>query len=300
MLGIFAHDPGGAEVVSSWLKFSNAPFKACLGGAAVEVFLKRFPNISLLPASELLDTCDSLLCGTSRQSEMELEAIKIAKTMNKQTVAYLDHWSNYPQRFVFKDGERCYPNKIWVGDEYALALANLSFPKMQVEFVQNQFFEEIKRAQIRHVSFFDNASRDDQPLRVLFVGEGLTEHKLSQFSDSNHFGYDEFRAFSYFLDNMDCLNLPIKEITIRPHPLEALNKYEKLVGCSSIKVKVNNKCDILEHIFSSDVVVGCQSMAMVLGLIAGKVVISAIPPEGAATLLPHKSIINLRELTNGS
>ncbi|MDH5525511.1 MAG: hypothetical protein OEY01_16195, partial [Desulfobulbaceae bacterium] len=51
-----------------------------------------------------------------------------------------------------------------------------------------------------------------------------------------------------------------------------------------------------EEIADSDIIVGCESMALVVGLLAKKKVISCIPLSGYSCRLPQKDIVNFREL----
>lgn len=300
MLGVFAHDAGGAEIVSSWLKSTNISFEACVKGPAVKVFKKRFPEKSFLPAEVVLDLCERVLCGTSWQSKMELDAIDAAKARNKYTVAYLDHWSNYEHRFLTKNGSKCFPDEIWVGDQNALELAKITFPEMRINFVKNQFFEEARRAFTKYQLFKENAPNKRGYSRVLYVSEAISEHGKVQFNNPAHFGYDDFRPIYFFLDNLKLLKTSIEQIVIRPHPSEDVGKFEHLISSYPIEVKIENKCDIFKHIIMNDIIVGCQSMAMVLGLLAKKTVISVIPPEGAKSCLPQKEIINFKDLVDGA
>jgi hypothetical protein len=47
---------------------------------------------------------------------------------------------------------------------------------------------------------------------------------------------------------------------------------------------------LLAQVVESDVVVGCATMAMVVGLLAGKRVVSCIPPGAKTQPLPHATI----------
>ena len=53
---------------------------------------------------------------------------------------------------------------------------------------------------------------------------------------------------------------------------------------------------LAEDILCSHIVVGCESMAMVVALLADKLVISCIPPGGRACQLPHKEILDLKDM----
>ena len=54
-------------------------------------------------------------------SDLEVRAIILSKKYNKKAVVFLDHWTNYLERFEF-NGERHFPDEIWVGDTYAYEL----------------------------------------------------------------------------------------------------------------------------------------------------------------------------------
>jgi hypothetical protein len=298
MIGVVCHDAGGAEIVSSWLKAKGIPFIACLAGPALSVFHKRFPNLKPKQLKNVIDQCNSLLCGTSWQSTLEVEAIILARKSGKKTVAYLDHWVNYKKRFVSTDGLEYLPDAIWVGDDDAYDIAKKEFPETEVVLVPNCFFAEI---QSNHNMFnASNSPKVDESigLKILFVCEPISVHAAQEFGNPYHFGYDEYDSLEFFFQNLDFLDSPIDQIDIRPHPSELKEKYSWLECNHQPKVIVNNTPQIFDHIFGVDVVVGCESMAMILGLLAHKQVISVIPPEGKSCSLPHKGIKHLRDYIN--
>jgi hypothetical protein len=53
---------------------------------------------------------------------------------------------------------------------------------------------------------------------------------------------------------------------------------------------------LLNQVGEADIVVGSQSTAMVLGLLAKKMVISCIPPGGPGCNLPQKEIRTFRDM----
>ena len=121
--------------------------------------------------------------------------------------------------------------------------------------------------------------------------------------DERYLGYTEHDALLYFLENVDCLGAEIKEIVIRPHPSEIdyLKKYDwALNAFSGIQVRFGHYLSLLEELIQSDVVIGCESMAMVVGLEANKRVVSSIPPHGAPCKLPHDEIERMSDLIGQS
>lgn len=98
-----------------------------------------------LPVESLEDAVansDWVLCGTSWQSDVEREAIGLARSSGKRVVAFLDHWSNYRERFTYRNELRL-PDEVWVGDEHWLRLARAAFPSLPVVLVDNPHLTEV-------------------------------------------------------------------------------------------------------------------------------------------------------------
>ena len=124
----------------------------------------------------------------------------------------------------------------------------------------------------------------------------MTEHGALQYGDERHWGYTEFEALRYFFDKRDSLGGPIVNLVIRPHPSESKQKYQKIVDEFGKIASIGGDRTLLQEIAECDVVVGCQSMAMVIGVIAGRRVVSAIPPGGRPCSLPQPEIESLAAL----
>ena len=93
---------------------------------------------------------------------------------------------------------------------------------------------------------------------------------------------------------MHLLKIKYNKIHIRPHPAEKLNKFIKLKKISK-KIFISNKNNIFYDIMSNNIIVGINTIALVLGLLAKKKVISCIPGEKNCEL-PHKKILNFQDL----
>ena len=88
------------------------------------------------------------------------------------------------------------------------------------------------------------------------------------------------------------LDLDCSKIILRPHPREKLSKFKKLEKKYLI-LKVRKNLDIIDEIVNSDVVIGCNSMAMVYALILKKRVYSFMPIKSIKNKLPYKKIIKI-------
>jgi hypothetical protein len=292
-VGIVSHDAGGAEVLSSYVAQHELRCKFVLEGPALKIFERKLGSVPITSLADAISHCDSLLCGTSWQSDLEWRAIGLAKAVGKCTTAFLDHWGNYRERFV-RQGVQNLPDTIWVGDKAAEGLARSTFPETAIQLVPNPYFEDIRVA----LSKLEHTVQPEVKLglRVLFVCEPVSEHALKEHGDERHWGYTEFDALHYFFANRDVLGKPLAALVIRPHPSEEKGKYDKISNEFGGVASAGGGQTLLQEIVESDVVVGCASMAMVIALIVGRRVICAIPPGGHTCGLPQPEIESLQIL----
>jgi hypothetical protein len=292
MIAVVAHDAGGAEILASYVAQRRLECVFSVQGPAARVFERRFGAVESVPVEEAVANGEWLLAGTSWQSDVEWRAFELARRAGKRSVAFLDHWGNFRERFA-RGGEQHLPDEIWVGDEPAHVLARQCFPELPVTLVPNPYFDDLRR---------DIAARrqpraaDDGSLRVLFVSEPLREHGASQFGNELHWGYTEFDALRYLLAQLPSLGGQVVSVTARPHPSEPAGKYDWVTAEFGAHVVPGGQRPLLDEIADCEVVAGCESMAMVVGLVAGRRVVCCIPPGGRPCSLPHPEIESLQEL----
>jgi hypothetical protein len=295
-VAVVAHDAGGAEVLSSYVRQQGLDCRFALQGPACAVFERKLGPYPKLTLEAALQDSVSLLCGTSWQSDLELRAIALARARGRPSVAWLDHWTNYRERFV-RGGTACLPDQVWVSDEHAYALARQCLPELPVRMMDNPYFADIRTALANEPRLY--AAMPDL-LAILYVCEPVREPALQQFGNALHWGYTEEQALRYFLDHLDALGQPVGRILIRPHPSEAFGKYRDIAAEYALPLSFSDGRALSAEVASSDCVVGCSSMAMVVGLIGGKRVLSCIPPGAAPCSLPHPEIEHLRDLVRES
>jgi hypothetical protein len=296
VLAIVAYDAGGAEILSSFVRERPGRYVFVLAGPAVDTFRRKLgtlPNVSVL---EALEQADMLLCGSGWQSELELSAIGTARALCKRSICWLDHWANYRARFE-RHGQLVFPDELWVSDEYSLGTAKKEIPEVPARLQENPYIKEL-RSEFGLVT--PSLPLDSNGSTVLYVCEPTGEHALKRYGDSRHWGYDEFDALRYFISHVDALGQPIARILVRPHPAEAPNKYDDIARESKVRVLFSPHSSLLADLASSDYVVGCNSMALVVALSLGKRVISCIPPGGAPCSLPHKGIERFEDILRRS
>lgn len=299
-----AHDAGGAEVLSSLLRRGLGASAATLAarhgvrfhlaGPALSVFKRKLGPLPNLGVDAALHRAGALLCGTGWQSDWEFGALRRAIQRGIPSVACLDHWTNYRERFV-RHGLQCLPDALWVDDEHALALAAQLLPERPAQLLPNAYFADMRDdiARLQGQRAAGAAAPDEKGVRVLYVCEPLREAALRQHGNERHWGYTEEEALRHALRQLPRLGSPIARLVLRPHPSEARDKYDALLAESALPVRRGGDRELLLEVLDSDWVVGCNSMAMLIGLLAGKRVLCSIPPGGAPCSLPQPQIESL-------
>jgi len=295
-VGIVCHDAGGAEVVSEWLLQSGLPFRTCLAGPAVDIFQGKFEQYNNTNLEILLSECDWILCGSSWQSDLEKIAVKRSLELGLFVVVFLDHWINYEDRFI-TDNLLTLPSEIWVADGYALKLAAQLFTVTPIRLIDNPYLQKIRMD-------LDAFQHDDIiiDIDILYVCEPIREHAKIKYGDENFLGYTEESALKFFFKNVNLLSSQSTNILIRPHPSDPVNKYDWVSRYSSARLglKFGGDQPLISEILRSKIVVGCESMAMVVALVAGKKVYSSIPSEGRDCVLPHEGIMRMASMLDGN
>ena len=290
IVGVVCHDAGGAEIVSSYISLNDITAKYCLSGPAIKVFERKFGTIKNSLLVDMIDDVDWLLCGTSWKSSLEWNAIQKAKKQGKKIISFLEHWTNYPERFNRND-VIALPDEIWVGDIYAQEIAERYFPNIKIEFKDNPYLLEVKQL----LNQFKPKRKLREKCTALYVCENISDHMFLRYCDANYLGYTEHDSLRFFMDNVSIVDKNIDTIVVRPHPSD--NNPEEKYGWArqhpikaSCNIQFSSESNLLQDIADCDIVVGAETMAMVVGLTANKRVISSIPKQGRKCVLPFSKI----------
>jgi hypothetical protein len=294
-LAIAAHDAGAANHIIAWFKHlanqqtkpSNRSIAVSVADPALSLWLSAFPNSKISTISDSLSDAKLLISGTGWQSNLEHNARKLAQNLGVKSVAVIDHWTNYRDRFI-RDDEEVLPDEIWVTDEYAKKLAENYFPDLRIVQLPNLYLENIvAEVRLQEASVLKSAAT-----RLLYVLEPIRQ----VWGNGEQLG--EFQALDFLIKNINLLgfgeNLSIK---LRPHPSDPIGKYDQWIESQkNLDVSLDSSRTLAEAIAWSNVVVGCQTYAMVVALASGRQVICSIPPRVATCVLPQTEIIKLADL----
>jgi hypothetical protein len=184
------------------------------------------------------------------------------------------------------------PTEIWVADEHAYAIATNEFRTVPVTLVGNPFLADIES----EIAGSELARRAGRGVNVLYIGEIIDEFSAARPAGLPPYNYTEQDALRYFMDNISFVFDTVNSVTVRPHPAEPKDKYDWAMAEYGAVVTRSSNADLLDDIRECDVVVGCETMAMVVGLVAGKRVICSVPPGGKPCALPHPEIEQLQTI----
>ena len=279
---VVCHDAGGAgQIAAILLRWGWHPAWVQARGPALEIFHRDMPCVPVRSEISDLHGIRAIITGTGWASDFEHKARLEARKTGVRSIAVLDHWANYEDRFI-RNGERLLPDELWVVDEYAEGLAQQSFPGIQVVRVPDSYAER----ELRHITPLSAST----PNRVLYLLEPVR-------SNWGRKEPGEFQALRYFLAKWPFLNFPAPTaVQLRPHPSEDSEKYAGFLDKNGQPPVFWSKSTLSGDISEARWVAGCQSYAMTLALATGRPVYSTLPPWAPPKVLPHPGIQYLREM----
>ena len=305
-LTVVAHDAGAANHIFAWL--GDEQHTLCLAGPARALWQARLQKTGRVPAPEsglslerdavqsplaesglaaALAGAATVITGTGWESGLEHDARKLAREQGIRSIAVIDHWTNYRERFI-RVGEEVLPDAIWVSDAYAKQLTTATFPNIPTTQLPNLYLENL----VQDVRRLKAISPDSTCDHLLYVLEPIRQ-AWGQLPQPG-----EFIALDYFAGNLDHISKSKKlKIRLRPHPSDPPGKYDAWMARNAhLPLTMDTASNLAESLAWSNIVVGCQTYAMVMGLAIGCAVYSSIPPWAPPCVLPHVEINSLSAL----
>lgn len=285
-VAIVSHDAGAANHIIAWLESGLIELKhtkICMVGPAFILLNKSgIATDGNHKFKEILDNCSLLISGTGWSSDIEYNALKKALERGIKTIAVIDHWTNYRERFI-RNRKELLPDEIWVVDNYAKSLVKKYISEVHIiKEKPNHYI----RQQVNKIKRLENYLEDTR-VRVLFLMEPLRIQPKN-----------EFENFDFFITHLDSLNIPLNsKIIIKPHPSDIDGKYTILTKKhSKINIKIDELSSLEQLISWASYVVGYQTYGMIVALAAKKKVASVLHHSAPPCVLPHKKIIHLSKL----
>ena len=299
---LVCNDAGAATLLAYWCIQERNDFVCAIYGPAQKIFSQKDFRFTDEPIKSLLTKrkYNKIVTGTGWMTDIEKTAIKYAVTNNIYCISAIDHWVNYKERFIL-NGKHYHPNEIWVGDQYALNIANKIFDKSIKVVRKNSPLQWKVDNLVKYKSSKNENSYLKQDKRILLVMEPIRK----QWANRKTIYKPEIESLIWFRNNLEKIITLLKvenqiSIFLRPHPSEESGKYagfiEEWGECSNTKLRVSRTEDVFDDIYDSDIVLGCETQALVIALMMKKQVGSILPPWSPRCSLPHSGIIHLGRL----
>lgn len=282
--GVICNDSGGANQIIALLQYmGQVPAFVHMDGPAKNLWKQSFPGFTETCSDfSWLKHVSSVITGTSWASHLEHEARVQAQLLGIHSIAVLDHWANYQERFI-SNGKEVLPDEIWVTDYYARNIARRLFLDTPI-VLQPDCYGEREAALVTPLT-------EATPQVLLYLMEPIR-------TDWGRGEPGEFQALRFFLERLPFLGLPPNtEIHLRPHPSDAPGKYDAFLNNCEHFPMYRSVGSLSDGLSQCRWVAGCQTYAMTVALRVGRKVFGTLPPWASSCVLPHKGIIHLRETT---
>jgi len=299
-----AHDAGGAAILAALMKkyqdqYTWFPYTC---GPATDIFRRqglRPRTVKAQDKGEIIDILQSkkldlVLTGTGWGSRMEFDFIQKAKDLQIKSTAFLDHWCNYRERFGYPGPWQPHlPDYIFVGDSWGYQRAIKDhFPKERVLKVENPYWQAVAES-IERDTGKRAKPRTSPKVKLLFLSSPMAPHAKRQYGDERYWGFTEYDNVDDFLDMVK--DDPRLELSIRLHPAEPKDKYAYLKA-KDVRITDNQKNDLIKDCCDADIIIGCDTMALVTAWMMGRRAISYIPGNKLKATLPQQGIVRVRSM----
>ena len=303
-IALVAHDAGAAAHIASWFSSSTKKLSIYAEGPAEDMFRKVFDGRIEESLSAAVDTSSVVITGTGWSSDLEHQARKLAFSRNIPSVAVLDHWVNYRERFK-RNGTSQLPGELWVSDAEAATLASLMFPKIPVKQLPNYWLEGLRTKVnsircIRKRAFQPSCPAKRliyllEPIRVLWNDGSVNKSEAGEFQGLRYW----LNQFPHLIAQGLVAPTDQIEACYPPSPFGAIGKYDSFI--SEYKafwpISIDSTSGLDESLMGR-----CsfrlQTQALVAAMACGLPAFSTVPPWAPPCSLPQVSLNHLSRLEN--
>lgn len=287
---VVSNDAGATEYIAHLIlqEYRNVDWNvyALKNSPAFKIFTKLNIKFSTLSSIDNLNEivkqeyCDMIIYGTGWQVDFQKIVEEIVQKYSIKSVAILDHWINYIERFKVHT-----PKNIIVMDDVAYMLAKKTFDSttlvVQVKFY---YLEYIKRLYKTIDCKVHNS--------VTFISEPTTIIAKYNHGNENAYGFTEYSVINQLLLFFD-------EITIRLHPSDEKDKYNDIIKkYPRKKVTLIYPYDeeLVETLSCSSLTIGFDGMALFISYILGIKTVSYMPNSSRELTIPMPKKYLIKDL----
>ncbi|MEK7540639.1 MAG: HAD-IA family hydrolase [Patescibacteria group bacterium] len=279
-----AQDPGGFNAIAPVIKKleKDKRFNMSVILAKHACLLAEKLNIKYSDAGKKsfnINGADLVFTGTSFADSIEKIIIAMAKAKNIPTISIVDFWTDYAPSFSDPEtGNLKYlPDYILAVDEIMKKQMTADgLPANKIFITGNPYFDSFSKIILHkpnkaHIAFFS------QPFSEIY--------KNSRKDYKNCTKFDEVQVFEDIVKALEKIDLN-KKIIINFHPRsKKLDKFDKIIKNSNIKIEKEKKPYNKELIKKSEIIAGINSVVLFEAAMLGKKVLSYQPNLKGADLL---------------
>lgn len=219
---------------------------------------------------------DIIFTGTSYTSDIERSFISEGNKRGIKTISFIDHWTNFKERFTNSTNETTYPAEVWVINEKAKQLAiQAGLPDTIIKISSNPYYQYLKnwKPELNREELFSSLNIPLQNKIVLYAPDPLTNNGGKGF-----YGTDETEGLAMLVTALE----NIKEaknysLIVKAHPNQNISLFDNWLNSieSPVKssIKILKEGDVNPLIYYSDTIIGFFSNFLIESIILGKKVI---------------------------
>lgn len=299
-IALFFYDSGPSDNITNIIKkytnkahwsffaYKNSPAYKIVKNKSLENILIDIEQIEDIKKQIQNINPDLILVGTSWQNKTHHNFIHYAKELYIPSVAMMEHWINYRERFGYpnKNWEENKPDFITVNDNHAYSIAKKYGFKNIIKLKFYTLLNDIKKLEKQNIK---------EKNELLFISEPTQKVALSHFNNKNYWEFNEYKLIENIAKNIQYFQT--NNLRIRLHPSDEKEKYDYLHNkFKNLKITIEDpyKIPLLTSIISSKVIIGIDGFVLYAAKILGKYSISFIPNDKRKCKVPlfKKNFIN--------
>lgn len=296
-----AHDPGGANVIYSLIASAvSEQIEPTVWAAGPARHILPMAEPWEMPGDEhqvtkllIAAKPDIVVTGTSMHSTFEQRCWLAAKTLGIPSIAVIDAWAHYQERFNYSQGVSVFPTNIFVIDQPCKEGIEAICPgETQVHIIGHPFLEQ-------RMAEYKLTEKDCHPKRtfgdmqtIIFFSEPLQ----GDFGRENPYSEDQYDIANRLVVAAGKLR---HQVLIKPHPREHIEDWLKWLelqkpGVGYVSITNDDAKRLLQK---GGIVVGMATMVLVEAVLSG---LKAISVQPGITYVPNPLIDRLTTVLTDS
>jgi hypothetical protein len=201
---------------------------------------------------------------------------KIGIKYNIKVISYIDHWTNYIERFSFGN-EIIFGDYICVINDVAKSeAAKAGIPEKIINVIGNPYYKKVKKfkPKVSKEYFYNSLGLDIRKKVILFISDDIKRSFPSDDIGNCVLGFDEYTVLSDIIIGLKKIDIDLRnfQLVLKLHPKSDVNKFKHLLSDipQNLNVIAVKDCDSLTINYFSDYVIGMFSNMIIESFLMNK------------------------------